>query len=47
MICLRKEYFLIVWGNFELLEIVDEVISFYCIYGEECWFVVMNFFDKV
>ena len=28
MIRLRKEYPLIVWGDFELLETVDEVISF-------------------
>ncbi|MEO2443556.1 alpha-amylase family glycosyl hydrolase, partial [Enterococcus faecalis] len=47
MIRLRKEHPLIVWGNFELLETVDEVISFYRTYGEERWLVVTNFSDKV
>ena len=47
MIRLRKEYPLIVWGDFELLETVDEVISFYRTYGEERWLVVTNFSDKV
>ena len=46
MIRLRKEHPLIVWGDFELLETVDEVISF-IVPGEERWLVVTNFSDKV
>lgn len=45
LIRLRKEHPIIVWGEFELVDTVDEVISYYREYEGERWLVVTNFSD--
>ena len=46
LIRLRKEHPIIVWGEFELVATVDEVISYYREYEGERWLVVTNFSDE-
>lgn len=43
LVQLRKENPIMVWGEFELLETVDEVFSYYRSYEGERWLVVTNF----
>ena len=45
LIRLRKENPIIIWGEFELVDTVDEVISYYREYESERWLVVANFSD--
>ena len=45
LIRLRKENPIIIWGEFELVDTVDEVISYYREYEGERWLVVANFSD--
>lgn len=45
LIRLRKENQIVVWGDFELVDTVDEVISYYREYAGERWLVVTNFSD--
>ena len=45
LIRLRKENPIMIWGEFELVDTVDEVISYYREYEGERWLVVTNFSD--
>ena len=46
LIRLRKEQPIMIWGDFELVDTVDEVISYYREYEGERWLVVTNFSDE-
>ena len=46
LIRLRKENPIVVWGDFELVNTIDEVISYYREYEGERWLVVSNFSDE-
>lgn len=45
LIRLRKENPIMIWGEFELVDTVDEVISYYREYEGERWLIVTNFSD--
>lgn len=46
LIQLRKENPIIVWGDFELVDTVDNVFSYYREYKGERWLVVANFSNE-
>lgn len=46
LIQLRKDHPIMVWGDFELVDTVDEVFSYYRMYKGERWLVVTNFSNE-
>lgn len=46
LVQLRKENPIMVWGDFELVDTVDNVFSYYREYKGECWLVVTNFSNE-
>ena len=46
LIQLRKDNPLIVWGDFQLLDTADEVMSYIRSYERKRWLVVINFSDQ-
>lgn len=46
LIRLRKEQPIMIWGEFELVDTVDEVISYYREYEGDRWLIVTNFSNE-
>ncbi|MCF1618067.1 glycoside hydrolase family 13 protein [Tetragenococcus koreensis] len=46
LIQLRKDHPIMVWGDFELVDTVDEVFSYYRMYNGERWLIVTNFSNE-
>ncbi|EOH97682.1 glycoside hydrolase family 13 protein [Enterococcus pallens] len=46
LIQLRKEYPLMVWGEFELLDTAEQVFSFYRTYQDQRWLIITNFSNE-
>lgn len=46
LVQLRKDHSIMVWGNFELVDTVDNVFSYYRKYKGERWLVVTNFSNE-
>ena len=43
LVQLRKQHPLMIWGDFELIETVPEIFSYYRTYEGERWLIVINF----